>query len=47
MRVAIALVCYLMGIAAANNALPADETASEIFTRRILPLAKAQNWQRK
>src|SRR3954453_5546932 len=33
------VVCILIG--AAGRWAPADETASDIFTRRILPLAKA------
>src|SRR5205807_5134315 len=41
MRLALAVTCCLLSLAACTNALAADETASDIFTRRILPLAKA------
>ena len=41
MRLAIALAFCFMSLAAANKVVSADETADEIFTRRILPLAKA------
>src|ERR1043166_3205278 len=41
MRLIIALICFAIGITALGTARGDDETASGIFTHRILPLAKA------
>jgi len=41
MRLAVAIACGIAWITACSSAPAADETAREIFTHRILPLAKA------
>jgi hypothetical protein len=41
MRLIAAIVCSMIVSATVHTARGADETASDIFTRRILPLAKA------